>query len=410
MQPLTSKLAAHLGTSHIEILDYLDYEAEQAASVIDRFADDIATLPVAHHYIIQMHVHKLSQNLPNLVGKSVYDALLRCGERSAGSTTAALVKAIPLDYMPVRITTQEAVGGGILKAVIRTVKGAAPVIALTKNAIRDKFYDLLIEPIKRTVLEKIVLGGAAAIQRLMQTVRTTVNPQKLAQIFVDGISSGKDRRQIATDLRNELGVTRAAAKRLTRTEGARVASESNMAAYEELGDMVMGYQIHAVLDERTRPQHRIRNGTIYYKEPVGSQKSVTEMPRPPVEPDGTIAFNCRCFLSPVFRPLDNFDRSLFRNAEKQIIGDLITYDDWFRQATERQKRIAVGSRRYDQVTKKHGENASYFHFVDDNGDLMALDELAKEKPADTNARIMRLRTMMAANRDRRRDVLLFGEE
>ena len=164
--------------------------------------------------------------------------------------------------------------------------------------------------------------------------------------------------------------------------------------------------IHAVLDERTRPLHRARNGLIYYKEPVGNQKSVADMPRPPIEPDGTVAFNCRCYISPVFA--EDLGISIPQNAEGKLIPDQIIYNDWFKQATERQRRIAVGSRRYAMVIAKHGENVEYYHFVDEDGSLLPLEDIAKESPADTLARVALLRSQANSRRIARRDVLLTG--
>ena len=52
-----------------------------------------------------------------------------------------------------------------------------------------------------------------------------------------------------------------------------------MDAHAQLGDLVAGWQVHATLDERTRPEHAARNGTIYWLHPKAGQKGVGEMPR-----------------------------------------------------------------------------------------------------------------------------------
>lgn len=406
---LTSKLAAFIGIAHIEINDYLDDEAERAASVVDKFAYEIAQLDKnLPAYMVEHEVRKLCERLPNAIGKSLYDSLMEVGQVSTQQIVKALVKGVPMEYMPVEVLTQEAwSGGALLKAIIKPFKTKPPVVKLDKPTLKSRFHNLLIEPIKKHVLEKIVLGGAAAISKLMTWTKTTLNPKRIADIFVKGISSGKNRREIARELQQELGATKAQAKRLARTEGIRVATESNLMAYDELGDAVLGFMIHAVLDERTRPQHRIRNGWVYYKEPEEGQRSIQDMPKPPIEPDGSVAWNCRCYLSPVFANLENLDKTKFIH-NTNLLPDPLVYQDWWKTATDRQKRIAVGSRRYDAVTKKHGKTASYFHFIDDNGDLLSLDAIATETPADTQTRIMRLRTIMGQARLQRRDALLFG--
>lgn len=286
MPNLNSKLSAYIGIAHIEFNEYLDHEAERAASIIDNYIEQMvdAARNTQHPYQLLHRLYILSNELPKAVGKACYEALHNCGRMSASRVVKALGRAIPKDG-GFDVKVKEAVGGAILQAILKPFR--KPVAR-----IRNVISDMLIEPIKRSVLERIVLGGAVAISRLMQTVKHAFNPQRVADILVRDISDGKDRRAQIASLRNELAMPRAAAKRTVRTEGIRVATESNMAAYEELGDITIGYAIHAVLDEVTRPEHRARNGTIYYKYPVGGQKGINEMPRPPVEPDGSVAYNC----------------------------------------------------------------------------------------------------------------------
>jgi uncharacterized protein with gpF-like domain len=75
--------------------------------------------------------------------------------------------------------------------------------------------------------------------------------------------------------------------------------------------LLIGYQVHATLDQHTRPWHKQRDGTVYYKNPGPGQKGMAQMPNPPDEaadprerPPGTphTAWNCRCYLTPVLRP------------------------------------------------------------------------------------------------------------
>lgn len=290
MPNLNSTISAHIGIAHIEFNEYLDHEAERAASVIDKYIEQMvdAAKGSQHPYQLLHRLYIISNELPKAVGKACYEALHNCGRMSASRVVKALDRAIPRDG-GFDVHVKEAVGGAILQAILKPFR--KPVAR-----IRNIISDMLIEPIKRSVLERIVLGGAVVISRLMTTVKQAFSPQRVADILVRDISEGKDRRAQITSLRNELAMPRAAAKRTVRTEGIRVATESNMAAYEELGDITIGYAIHALLDEATRPEHRARNGTIYYKYPVGGQKGISEMPRPPIEPDGSISWNCRCHL------------------------------------------------------------------------------------------------------------------
>jgi SPP1 gp7 family putative phage head morphogenesis protein len=107
-----------------------------------------------------------------------------------------------------------------------------------------------------------------------------------------GIADGKDRRAIAQDLAKVLSQDMNAARRVARTEGLRVATTMQLTASEQIPDLVTGYQILATLDSRTRPEHRKRHGTIFHRDPKSGEHGFAEMPHPPVEADGTLAWNC----------------------------------------------------------------------------------------------------------------------
>lgn len=409
---LTSRLSAHLGIQHIHTLDRLDNLGDGIATEIDRLIARIISWVHVRGDInaVLAQAHFLLSKLPDIVAEKLHVALRRTGMNAAQAVANALTNTLPVEYLP-RVGEAKGFSGLTVSA------GKIKPLTFTKDEFKRRVKNLLIEPLAKSVVEKIVLGGSAAVQQLKQQMTLSYDPRRLVQILSKGISDGKNRIELATDLRNGLGVARSTAKRIARTEGARVATESNIAAYEELGDGVIGFMVHSVLDERTRPWHRQRNGKIYYKEPKGDQKGLFQMPRPPREPQdanerpaGTspIAFNCRCFLSPVFAPLKDMPE-LSRDAQDKIIPDPLTYDEWFKQAPERLKRKAVGSRRYDLVSDLHGKNASYFHFIEpDTGDLIDLDELRSEDTSDTVVRVMQGRQMANAAQIQRREILTAG--
>lgn len=151
----------------------------------------------------------------------------------------------------------------------------------------------IIEPPSAFEIARIVGPAPLRLTKLFDVDRT-------AAIVWQGIAEGKDRRAIARDLSKVLSGDMVAARRVARTEGLRVATAVHLQTAEQIPDLVIGYQIHATLDTRTRPEHRDRHGTIYYRNPKPGQKGFAEMPQPPVDPGGVIAYNCRCFLAPVF--------------------------------------------------------------------------------------------------------------
>lgn len=154
-------------------------------------------------------------------------------------------------------------------------------------------------------------------------------PFKLTKLFdvnrVSGrvwqlISEGKNRVEIAKDLQTMLNGDRVACRRVARTEGARVATQVQLATSEQLADEISGYSVIAVpKTEFSRPDHLRRSGTIYWRHPKAGQLGFDKMPQPPIEADGTLSWNCRCQLAPVWRdePLpqdDGFGRRIDLNG------------------------------------------------------------------------------------------------
>ncbi len=111
-----------------------------------------------------------------------------------------------------------------------------------------------------------------------------------------GFAEGNNITQIRQKLEPLVGGIKATAQRIARTEGMRIAEQVQRSTWGVFGDMMIGAQIVAVLDERTRPEHATRNGTIYYRVPAPGRKSMAELP------DLPDAFNCRCMTIPVMEP------------------------------------------------------------------------------------------------------------
>ena len=133
-------------------------------------------------------------------------------------------------------------------------------------------------------------------------------PHDLAQRFANLASQGQSQRDVAKALLPYFEGTQYRARRFARTIGLDVAHQAQLDADQGLGDMLVGYQVHAVHDEHTRPWHASRDGTVYYRDPKPGQKGWPQMPRPPREaPDSrerppntpALAFNCRCYLTPI---------------------------------------------------------------------------------------------------------------
>lgn len=191
---------------------------------------------------------------------------------------------------------------------------ARSLTALARRELREDAADylrLIIPAPIRSLLEAIVMP---VLNRLAGIVSS--NPTW--SLILQGISEGKNRTELARDIRDSYHTTAVSARRTVRTQGLLVATQSQLQASETIAEEIIGYQVLSVLDSRVRPEHRARHGTIYYRTPRGSQPSMAQMPQPPIDPGNKIAWNCRCILVPVFslREANSVD-------VQAMLGDLV---------------------------------------------------------------------------------------
>ena len=197
--------------------------------------------------------------------------------------------------------------------------------------------------------------------------------------LVQGYAEGENITQIRKRIDPLVGGLRSSAQRIARTEGMRVAETMQRQAWDALGDMMVGVQIIAVLDANTRPEHATRNGTIYYTNPRGGQKSISELPDLPDAP------NCRCMSTPVLKPPDELDddpaiREAFKATKGAGTGDPETHTKWFKAATVSDRKKVVGVRRYNQVSEMIGKERQpdWSDFIDVDGVLLSVAQLLAE--------------------------------
>lgn len=229
-------------------------------------------------------------------------------------------------------------------------------------------------------------------------------PDRLASVLASSLAAGKNSREVAQDLAPHVQGVQATARRIARTESMRVAQDSQMRCHDQLGDLVVGYQVHATLDQHTRPWHAARSGRVYYLHPRPGQPGPDQQPNPPEEPRDPrerpakapqIAYNCRCYLSPVLRE----PGSLPTSFTPATTPDPLVYHDWFLAADEKRRRLAVGARRYSAVQAVAGKNIQWADFLDPKtGDLLPLAALKAETPAQRIDRLAKVRAMLGARR------------
>jgi SPP1 gp7 family putative phage head morphogenesis protein len=158
--------------------------------------------------------------------------------------------------------------------------------------------NLLLPPLDATAVNRVVYGSGW--WQTFEQLTALAAPDALAAQIASGVQQGLSVATISRQIRPLVQGVQASARRVARTAGLFVAHEAERDVYRHLeGDLIEGYQIHAVLDHATRPAHRARDGQRFYCRPGPGQRGLSEMPRPPREADGSFAFNCRCWLEPI---------------------------------------------------------------------------------------------------------------
>jgi SPP1 gp7 family putative phage head morphogenesis protein len=246
---------------------------------------------------------------------------------------------------------------------------------LKAGAGRDKNWREIVKPLVFPKLEAHEVdrlvhanGWKANLQRLTRLA----NPQDLATRVSQVMSAGGGVRDIARQLLPMVNGVKASARRVARTEYLRVAQAANYEAYEQMGDLITGYQVHGIMDDRIRPEHRARNGTVYYKQPQPNQKGMKECPHPPLEANGKVAHNCRCFIAPVFKT----EPAGYLGTRGHIAPiDPRETSAWFDSADEATQKITVGPMRFNLVKDIIGRPPQWFDFLNPAGRVASRDEL-----------------------------------
>jgi SPP1 gp7 family putative phage head morphogenesis protein len=162
----------------------------------------------------------------------------------------------------------------------------------------DLLVGVLLPPLDAAAVQRVVYasGWAQTVQRLTALAAPDMLAARIATYVTQGLSVQK----IAQQIRPLLDDVQTSARRVARTAGLWVAHEAERDVYRGLeGDLISGYTVRAVLDSRTRPEHRKRDGRQFFVRPGPGQRPMSECPHPPREADGSWAFNCRCFLTPI---------------------------------------------------------------------------------------------------------------
>jgi len=238
------------------------------------------------------YVGDLRKSLPAHYFRAVAEKQLNLTEsllREAKRRTQAK-RSKPQDR---RRTAQRTQGPGLVQIGPRRVRDLTGPLRDPKfqQKPRDEqirtYQQFLFEPPSLAETQRIVysnLGGINWLERLTQATRLAA-PQDLADAIATGYSQGETIQQLAKRLLPVVDGVRSTARRIARTESMRVAQQIQEETDEGLGDLLIGYQLIATMDQHTRPWHALRHGRIYYKDPGPGQKGLHQMPHPPMEPE-----------------------------------------------------------------------------------------------------------------------------
>lgn len=270
-----------------------------------------------------------------------------------------------------------------------------------RKIMADAIFNLDIEESRTRLAKMNILGVSGAdILRIIQTqnvagrlatqmARSGLTPQRVA---TDAIMRGEEaiRRSVVSQYFARM---RAVAYKIGRTSVSQMASNVSKQIYESLPRSLVGFQVHGILDDRIRPEHRARNGTIYYKTPRYGNKGFNEMPNPPLEADGSVAWNCRCWLSVVL----SSSPEKFYDFKGRIIPNPRVFNEWFSNAPKSLQVLATGVKRYQEAEKrlKKGEKLAWWHLMDpSSGALLDAGELKVETPQARTARIKKAKNLI----------------
>lgn len=405
---LGSRLAARIGTTQPK----QTMRADKIALAIDRWVD--SAMKRVQRIIDERPPNMafaLAATIQNMIAKSVQimDAGLGAVARAAHSDTVAkIMQTMPTASLGLIVQR---------RAKTRPANGKLMERKATPDEA-DQIERMLFPPMEPTTAERIVRApssGTSWQARMTQLTRLAA-PVDVANLVAGWAASGQPPATLERALRPVVQGVRSTSRRVARTEGQRVANAARMEAYAGMDDVIAGYQIHGTMDSRTRPHHAARNGMIFWKAPPPGQPGLSQCPHPPMESDGTVAHNCRCWLTPVLTIDDDIKndpaaQQLFTNHEANLIPDPTVYSDWFASTDRTQQRYAVGARRLNAILQslQPGEAATWAHFINPKtGKLVDHKTLVAETPAARKARIAAVNAMLAERRELVRQVAKFG--
>lgn len=404
MNQFTSVLAAKIGTSQAKALIRVDDLGDAVDAKVVKVWRKILRLihadPMPRDFL-----HQLYALLSSVVGTAqaaLSTGLIRQAQQVHEDVTAEVFGQLPP-------------GHKIMLAQMASPPQLTEAKATPEQAeqMKGMIFPPQTEAAARSIVHRSTAGVGWEARLAQQT--TLAPPGQLASLITTWRATGQTPKMMEEAMMPLVNGVRSTARRVARTEGQRVASQTRLESYEALGDLVIGYQIHATMDSHTRPHHAARNGQTYFKDPKPGQLSSTDMPIPPQESDGSVAHNCRCWITPIVdvQPQIEDDpaaKKLFTDAEANLVPDPASYADWFATASLGERRKAAGSRRLSAAQDRlpPDQTVSWIDVLKLNGELLTAEELTREREEARLARVKAVGDLIDRRRELARKIAQFG--
>lgn len=348
-----AELASHIGILHIEALNRADIFARQILGVISRRCK-VAIMPgnLSSRSAVESNLFGVFHDINEFVLKRC-ESILAISSREMVDKLSDMLDNFSM--MESKKTINKTIFPGVPRSEIRRI--------------------ILSQNIPQRILKRMQKTGKSPTM-ISNLVTITTDPIKRAAIL----------SQYFASMRNE-------AYKISRTSVSGMVAKTTRKAFDSLPTDLIGFQVHGIMDNRIRPAHKERNGTIYYKKPRYENPGFDEMPNPPYEADGSIAWNCRCWLTPVMK----LDAKKFFDFKGRIIPDAKIFNSWFRNTTKAKQLLAVGVKRYQLASKRlgKGEKLEWYHLLNPvTGMLLSQDELRDETKAERLKRIAKAKKVI----------------
>lgn len=304
LSPVDHRLAALWEHRQIEIVGRCDLIAAAVGRLVDRARNAMVAEVVgaAADYNTFRRIERIYRGIiPELVAymNAVLPGLVRYADNDA---RRRLARVVPRRWWKVKfpgLIEAAPAGRDPLDKLFGPKNfsiGVEPAIKgkVSSAEFRKLLDEMLLPPLTETQVEEIVKSpnpntGDPWEKRLTDLSSKVTQPERVAGEIITGMATGEDVKALRDRIDKHVGKLHGSSMRIARTEARRVAETANREALKQsLGDMLDGWQITAVLDERTRPEHAARHGTVYRK---GGQPAFEDAPELPDEPNCVLPGN-----------------------------------------------------------------------------------------------------------------------